>query len=1173
MELESLDLTSHRQLEKVMTTRPDKILHVTGCHSPMALAPLIAETFARGLKRPLVIVLTEEQQIQQLAEDVLFFNPDFKYTLLPGFDVSPYANLYPSPRIVGQRLRWLFEAYRGTTQKVFFASINGLLQNTLPFHELKAHSFKLKKQTEITENLSERLHHLGYYLTPVVEDVGTFSIKGGIIDIFSPAHEQPFRIELFADTIEEIKFFDPDTQLSLHSIDNVHIIPAKEVLFKEDRRLKTVDSYKKLLNEDSEKSFAADEVIQSLAQAKYFHGIEFLLPCFYDKLEGPLEHFSDSIDLWMCQPSNMTTQYDHFLADLKTEYELSKEYHLRVKYTELFNKYDELLALIPPESTQIYFENILINDQVETNEDHLIEYSSYSLEEFRNNCRNFFRDKNNYNQYVSQKLNQWRDLGYSFFVSAPLGHQRDKLKHLLRACGYQPIEVEEDQYLWNEWCLAQQKHLDFIHLLPHSLNHSYRLPNEKHVFFRDDDFLGQRKQRLKSSQADQDKKAFQFDFSELKTGDLIVHKLHGVGVFDGLKVMDIDGISSEFVQLSYKDKDKLYLPIYRIHQIQKFSGPQGQRIIDKLGGTQWEKTKNKVKKHLRDMAAELLKLYAARAEAVRPAFSYPDDDYIAFENTFPFEETVDQAKAISDVLSDMASDKPMDRLICGDVGFGKTEVALRAAFKCVEDGRQVCLIAPTTILTFQHYQNFKKRMKNWPVTIKPLNRFVPKTEVKQTLEELKEGKVDIVIGTHRLLSKDVEFKKLGLLIIDEEQKFGVKHKEKIRQVRKMVDTLTMSATPIPRTLNMSLVGIRDLSLINTAPIDRLPTRTFICRFDKETIRKAIESELQRGGQVFFLHNRVQSIEALASELRQILPKVRLGIGHGQMEEHQLEKTMISFFNKEIDVLLCTTIIESGMDIPNANTMFIDNAHQLGLSQLYQLRGRVGRGKERAYCYLIVPNNKKLDKEAQERLRIIQENTALGSGIRIAQHDLELRGAGDFLGEEQSGHINAIGYEMYMELLENAIREQKGEPIGNEDVDPEINLKIPALIPDDYIPDIRVRLNYYKALSQIISEEDLDHFEQEIHDQYGKLPEPLINLMGLMLIKSLCKELKIKDLTQSRVGVSLTFYENNKLNIDEVLRLCQKENKKYSLTPDSRLVIRLKEVTWPRVLEELNQLPT
>ncbi|MCB0356640.1 MAG: DEAD/DEAH box helicase, partial [Bdellovibrionales bacterium] len=915
-------------------------LHVTGCHSPMALAPLIAERFARGLKQPLLIVMNEETQIEQLIEDVLFFNPDFKYVVLPAFDVSPYSNLYPNPRIIGQRLRWLFEADRGTHQFVFFTTLHGLLQKTLPYNQLKTHSFTLKKGEELVPLLTDKLHQLGYHLAPVVEDIGTFSIKGGIVDIYSPAHEFPFRLELFADQIEEIKFFNPDSQLSLHNTSIVNVIPAKEVLYNEDRRIDIVEAYKALLSEQALSDVATGEAIQALAQARYFHGIDFLLPCFYDNLESPLAHFSEPLEVWMCQYSELTTQYDHFLAEMKKEFESSVDFYLRVNYEKLYDKFEFLEQNLPDDSRQLHIENILIKDAIENleEEDSVISYDSFSLEEFRNNCRKLFRDKEGFNKYITEKFQQWRAQNYSFYISSPFGHQRDKLKHLLRNCGFQPMEVEEDQYLWNQWGSAQQKHPDLIQLLPHSLNHSYRLPTEKIIFFRDDDFFGQRKQRVRAKTSEEEKKAFQFDFSELKIGDLIVHKLHGVGVFEGLKVMPIDGIIAEFVQITYKDKDKLYLPIYRIHQIQKFSGPQTSRIIDKLGSNQWEKTKTKVKKHLRDIAAELLELYALRAQAQRPPFSFPDDDYLAFENTFPFEETVDQAKAISDVLSDMSSERPMDRLICGDVGFGKTEVALRAAFKCVEDGRQVGVIAPTTILTFQHFQNFTKRMKSWPVTIKSLNRFVPRAEVKSTLAELKEGKVDIVIGTHRLLSKDVEFKNLGLLIIDEEQKFGVKHKEKIRQMRKFVDTLTMSATPIPRTLNMSLVGIRDLSLINTAPVDRLPTRTFICRFDKETIRKAIESELQRGGQVFFLHNRVQSIEALASELRQIMPKIRLGIGHGQMNEEQLEKTMVGFFNKEIDVLLCTTIIESGMDIPNANTMFIDNAHQFGLSQLYQLRG-------------------------------------------------------------------------------------------------------------------------------------------------------------------------------------------------------------------------------------------
>lgn len=418
--------------------------------------------------------------------------------------------------------------------------------------------------------------------------------------------------------------------------------------------------------------------------------------------------------------------------------------------------------------------------------------------------------------------------------------------------------------------------------------------------------------------------------------------------------MPINGVDAEFIHLSYKDNDKLYLPVYRVGQIQKYSGPGSARLVDKLGGTGWAKAKTKVKAKLRDMAAELLDFYAKRAQVKRPSFSVPDEDYLMFENQFPYEETEDQLKVIDDILGDMTQDTPMDRLVCGDVGFGKTEIAMRAAFKAVQDGRQVAVIAPTTILTFQHLETFKRRFRGWPVTIEALNRFVDRVDIKKTIDNMKLGKVDIVIGTHRLLSKDIGFKDLGLLIIDEEQKFGVKHKERIRQIKTEVDTLALSATPIPRTLNLSLVGIRDLSIINTPPVDRLPTRTFVTKFDKETIKRAVESELDRGGQVFFLHNKVQSIDAIASELREILPSVRMAIAHGQMNEGQLEKTMIKFFNHDLDILVCTTIIESGMDIPRANTMFINDAQQFGLSQLYQLRGRVGRSKDRAYCYLLVP---------------------------------------------------------------------------------------------------------------------------------------------------------------------------------------------------------------------------
>ena len=496
---------------------------------------------------------------------------------------------------------------------------------------------------------------------------------------------------------------------------------------------------------------------------------------------------------------------------------------------------------------------------------------------------------------------------------------------------------------------------------------------------------------------------------------------------------------------------------------------------------------------------------------------------------------------------------------------------MRAAFFAIQNQKQVAVLAPTTVLTFQHLETFKKRFHGWPIRIEAINRFVSAKEAKKILVEVAEGKVDILIGTHRILSKDVNFKDLGLLIVDEEQKFGVAHKERVKKVKTSVDTLTLSATPIPRTLNMSLVGIRDLSLINTAPVDRLPTRTFICKFEGETLKKAIEAEIARGGQIYFVHNRVQSIYGVADEIRQLVPKARIKVAHGQMPEHELETTMLGFFHHEVDLLICTAIVESGMDVPTANTIFIDQAHMFGVSQLYQLRGRVGRAKQRAYCYLILPRDKKIDSHAQERLKIIQENTALGSGLKIAQYDLELRGSGNILGESQSGHIESVGYELYMDLLAQALAEAKGQPIDDFELDPEVNLKIPALIPDSYIPDIRLRLSYYKALADIRSEDDLNQIESELRDQYGEIPEPTVNLMGLMLIRKQCKELGVRDISAGLKSISLIFTEKTKLKTETIVSLATRENKKYSVTPDHRLNVRLNTITWSAVFEELNYL--
>ncbi len=771
---------------------------------------------------------------------------------------------------------------------------------------------------------------------------------------------------------------------------------------------------------------------------------------------------------------------------------------------------------------------------------------------------------------MNKKIHEWKNLGYAVFISVTTQAQAKRLGLLLEKSELRAETTEGET--WDQWLQAQRAGRDLLHIVERPLGESLRYTDEQLILLREEDLFGNKRARPEyKSSGTLEQRAHAMNFGDLKAGDLIVHKLHGIGVFEGLKVMPIQGIDAEFIQIKYKDNDRLYLPVYRVHQIQKFSGPSTGTPVDKLGGPGWEKTKSKVRSHLRDVAAELLEIYAKRAASGRPPFRAPDADFNSFEATFPYQETDDQLRAIHDVINDLRKPIPMDRLVCGDVGFGKTEVAMRAAFHAVRNNKQVAMIAPTTVLTFQHLENFKKRFGKWPVEIRSLNRFVAKKDITATLKDLKEGKVDIVIGTHRLLSQDVQFKDLGLLIIDEEQRFGVKHKERLRKLRASLDTLAMSATPIPRTLNMSLVGIRDLSLINTAPVDRLATRTFVTKFDADTIRKAIMSEVNRGGQIYFIHNRVQSIYGLADQLREIVPEVRMRVAHGQMEEGELEKAMIEFFHHEIDLLLCTTIVESGMDVSAANTMFIDNAQQLGLSQLYQLRGRVGRSKERAYCYLLIPNHRRLEKDAQERLKIIQENTALGSGIRIAQYDLELRGAGDILGEEQAGHVNAVGYELYLELLEEAVRSAKGEISTGPEIEPEINVRIPALIPDKFIPDLRVRLAYYKQLSDIESPEDIDRIEDELRDQFGKLPEQVLNLMGLMLIRKICKDLAVRDLSSGEATVTLAFTDKTPLPPERVIDLTARANKKYSITPDNRLRVRINEITWPRIYDELNYL--
>ncbi len=1147
------------------------LFNIEGSSSPVTVSYFLSQVLLKEINDlPRLIVVSSLDDALIIQQQLQFFSPHFRCHLLQHNDVSYYSGLYPSPSVAQSRVDFLYWAARAQKKDIFVAPVSALLQLSVPFFDFAKRCHVLKKGDELPADFAGYFNSLGYQPAPLIEDKGQYSIRGGIIDIFSPAEKMPVRLELFGDQIETLRTFSVINQRSLDEVSELNLSPAQEIYFNDDNIEKVISEFRKSLQGRSVLHAEIEETIRSLTMKNYFAGAEFLLPYCYKQLSSPLDHFSSSINIFLLDPAEVSRVGDQYFQELLQESKIESTHLFHPQLQQIQLPFEKLKW--PEESRLFQFSNLSFLEEQANNEER-VSYRTSTLAEFSTLAQNLVPASEDWISGAQPKLKLWLADGYKIFVCAKSMTQIDRLKVLFERMEIKFEIAHIDSFDWLPW--LESKAVTFI---PRPLHETVQLVEEKIIFLRDDDFFG-RKQRTsravttESSYEQFSAQAKSLSFGDLKPQDLVVHIKHGVGVYEGLKIMNIGGVESEYIQVAYKDKDKLYLPVYRVGQLQKFSGSAATMSLDKLGGTGWEKTKIKVKSHLRDIAAELLKLYAIRSEITRDPMPLDDFEYAKFEKAFPFDETDDQLRAISDLQKDLRSTKPMDRLVCGDVGFGKTEVCMRAAFQVVQNKKQVAVLAPTTVLTFQHLETFKKRFGGWPTVIRSLNRFVSAADQKKTLAELREGKVDLLIGTHRLLSKDVVFKDLGLLIIDEEQKFGVTHKEKIKKLKNNVDTLTLSATPIPRTLNMSFTGIRDLSIINTAPVDRLPTRTFISKFDSELVRKGIQSEISRGGQVYFIHNRVQSIYGLADELRQICPDARMKVAHGQMEEHELEAAMLAFFNHEIDVLVCTAIVESGMDVPRANTMFIDQAHMFGLSQLYQLRGRVGRSKARAYCYLLLPKNKKIEKDAQERLKIIQENTALGSGIRIAQYDLELRGAGNILGDDQSGHVNSVGYELYMDLLNEALSEARGENIPDRDLDPEINLRIPALIPDSYIADIRIRLSYYKALSEIKSQMDLDTIEAELTDQFGELPPPAVNLMGLMLIRKQCKDLGVRDVSAGAKNISLIFTERTRLKPETAIQLAMRENKKYSITPDQRLNVRMNTITWSAVYEELNYLLT
>jgi transcription-repair coupling factor (superfamily II helicase) len=1136
------------------------------CNITSATAVICDLISQRVVSGPHVIILPSEKAVDQMQADFQFFAPERTLHRLHGFDVSPFSGLAPSHPKLARRLGWLYQALMATGDSVFIGSAIAFQQKVPAPKFFENQVTHLSPGSSLPADFFEQLNNLGYVASSIVEEPGQYCIKGGIVDIFSPTHPAPVRIELFGQEIESLRSFDCESQLGYAPTDKLTIIPTRECLFANSNRSELCKGLRTMGEALGVDEKHISDCVRQFVRGNYFPGHEFLSPLFNGPLGSCLEYFSDSATIYEVLPDEINVVWHEEIQQHKRQAQDQHQKVLSCTFEELYIGAKQDLDTSKRKTLRL--------SRIQVSDRQLPEVPVISLRlSGGTDLRRYTLSENQIRggQKLSQILIKERIEGKRIVISTGSQTQARRWVQILEHEDLQLVTVTAEEAHLLDLLNEQDENFRLLHVYVCPLSESVEFLDDQLLFLNEDSLLPKRSRKPSSTASAMSLAERVFATTDLNIGDFIVHGLHGVGIFEGLKRMEVEGIPSEYIQLGYRDNDKLYIPVYRIGQIQKYAAGHFAPPIDKLGSGSWEKTKIRVKSHLQDIAADLLKLYSQRKLSLRPPLPPIDEDFIKFEASFPFDETIDQERAIADVLSDFARDYPMDRLICGDVGFGKTEVAMRAAYRMVQSGRQVAILAPTTVLSFQHLRTFRHRFMSTPVQIDLINRLVPLSEQKRILEKLRIGHTDIVIGTHRLLSQDVSYKNLGLIVIDEEHRFGVKQKEKLKSLRVEVDCLALSATPIPRTLNMSFLGVRDLSLITTPPSDRHPIRTFLQSYSPSTAARAIQEEVHRGGQVYFIHNRIQSIHGIYAELKEYLPDFRITIAHGQMKEGELEKIMVDFYEGRIDVLLCTTIVESGVDVANANTMLIHDAHTFGLSQLYQLRGRIGRSKERAYCYLLVPPNTPLDKAAQERLQIMQQHTALGSGFYISQHDLELRGAGNLLGEAQSGHVQAVGYELYIELLEDALSDLQNKGVQRLNIDPEMNLRIPALIPDEYISDIRIRLSVYRELSTINDEQDLERMESKLRDQFGKLPVPLVNLLGLMLIRSLCKDLGIVNISSGPKNLTIKVSPQTPIEPMAFLELQKRFPKKYQLASESRFKIATDGSSWASIHSELLSL--
>jgi transcription-repair coupling factor (superfamily II helicase) len=1134
----------------------------TGRISVAGLAPtakaLLLVLLQRVAGRPILVVVNDNRAVEDLVPVLQSFaelsggaDAD-SIVALPARDVLPFQNLSPHPEIQEERAAALWKIATGAALIVVSPVGATALRLRSPEYYADLARTLRKGETIDTDALIAHLNTVGYMSVDVAEMPGEYAHRGGILDVYSPEADRPVRIEFFGDEVESIRKFDPATQRSSNEVDEALLLPLTETPVRED----ILGAIHARLS--GKRIAGAEEIVEHAVRSggvTVFPGWEFYAP-----VAGADRTVFDLLDhalVVIDEPESVKNEFDHNWSRIEEAHERS----------EVGNLVLPIDLYVPPEEWWSKVETLpganLEHLEIERgNGAETVAFHTQPAPRFHGAVPAMLEE-------VKKQIAEGRRV----LIAVPNTGEVERLADVFSEYGVSfrlgsrtrggESYADETAYFAGEVLTATlvKAYVPDGVMFPDA---SLAILGARDLFDESESVVS-RPQRSKSKTS-----AFLSDFRDLQVGDYVVHVEHGIGQYQGLKEINQGDGNAEFMLLEYAEGARLYVPLTRLDLIQKYRSSEGTRpTLNHLGTAAWAKTKARVRKAMKDMTDELLKLYAERKAAQGNAFSADNEWMREFEDAFEYNETTDQELAIADVKHDMESRQPMDRLLCGDVGYGKTEIAMRAAFKAISDNKQVAVLAPTTVLAFQHFETFKQRFAAFPVTIEMISRFRNAKQQKEILQKTEAGKIDILIGTHRILSKDIKFADLGLLVVDEEQRFGVRHKERIKQMRKQVDVLTMSATPIPRTLHMSLVGLRDMSVIETPPKDRIAIQTVVAAWDDKLIQSAIEQELERGGQVYFVYNRVESIWEIAAKLQELVPRARIAVGHGQMSEGELEKVMLKFMHHEADILVATTIIENGLDIPLCNTILINRADRLGLSELYQLRGRVGRSNRRAYAYLLVPAEAELTPIARRRLAALKEFSDLGAGFKIAALDLELRGAGNLLGGEQSGHIEAVGFELYTQMLDRAVRDMKGES-APEEAETQLNLGLNIRIPVEYIPEENQRLRMYKRVAGIETDSQLKDVGAELRDRYGEPPAAVRNLLEYASLKLLCLRVGATAIDRKREQVSIKFRLNAGIDAEKLARFVSSQ-RGAQFTPDGVLKFSLKATAIDSVLSLLRDL--